>query len=66
MLLAQIGHPDYRAKPERAIVIDITAWDVNCRQHITARVRHDECERRIVKLEARIAELEVERSTRAA
>jgi predicted pyridoxine 5'-phosphate oxidase superfamily flavin-nucleotide-binding protein len=66
MLLAQIGHPDYRAKPERAIVIDIAAWDVNCRQHITARVRHDECERRIAKLEARIAELEVERSTRAA
>ena len=65
ILLVRMVHPDYRAKAERVIVIDITAWDVNCRQHITARVRQDECERRIAKLEARIAELEMERSTRA-
>lgn len=58
MLLADLAVPDDGAKPERAIVIDITAWDVNCSRHITARVRQDECDRRIAELEARVAELE--------
>ena len=34
-LLAQLADSDCRAKAQRAIVIDITSWDVNCRQHIT-------------------------------
>jgi predicted pyridoxine 5'-phosphate oxidase superfamily flavin-nucleotide-binding protein len=57
-LLARLVDSNYRAKPERAIVIEITAWDVNCRQHITPRIRQDECQRRIAELQARIAELE--------
>jgi hypothetical protein len=57
-LLARLTDAGYRAKPERAIVIEITAWDVNCRQHITPRIRQDECQRRIAELEARIAQLE--------
>src|ERR1700732_1843934 len=27
----------YKAKPQRAIVFELDAWDVNCRQHIVAR-----------------------------
>lgn len=65
VLLANLAAPDYRAKPERAIVIDIVGWDANCDRHITARVRQDECEHRIAQLEARIVELEAQRGTRA-
>lgn len=41
-LLTQLVDPDYAAKPERAIVFDIVAWDVNCPQHITPRYTVDE------------------------
>lgn len=32
--------PDYAAPAQRAIVFAVSAWDVNCQQHIA--VRHDE------------------------
>lgn len=59
-LLAGLATPDYRARAERAIVIDVLGWDANCHKHITARVRQDECARRIAQLEARIAQLEAQ------
>jgi len=34
VLLAQVSDPGYRARVERAIVIDIEAWDTNCSSHI--------------------------------
>ena len=33
-LLAQVRDPDYPARAERAIVVDIEAWDTNCSSHI--------------------------------
>ncbi|HUB48050.1 MAG TPA: pyridoxamine 5'-phosphate oxidase family protein [Acetobacteraceae bacterium] len=33
-LLEQVRDPDYRANVERAIVIDVEAWDTNCNSHI--------------------------------
>ena len=36
-LLARLADPGYRARPERAILFTVEAWDVNCTQHITAR-----------------------------
>ena len=36
-LLARLFDAGYRARPERAILFTIEAWDVNCSQHITAR-----------------------------
>jgi len=36
-LLARLADPGYRARPERAILFTVEAWDVNCPQHITAR-----------------------------
>jgi uncharacterized protein len=33
-LLEQVRDPDYRARVERAIVIDVEAWDTNCNSHI--------------------------------
>ena len=33
-LLAQVRDPDYRARVERVIRIDVEAWDTNCSSHI--------------------------------
>ena len=33
-LLAELTPADYGARPEQAIVIHVTAWDMNCPQHI--------------------------------
>ena len=41
-LLARLADADYGARPERAIVFHVTAWDVNCPQHITPRYTLDE------------------------
>jgi predicted pyridoxine 5'-phosphate oxidase superfamily flavin-nucleotide-binding protein len=64
-LMARLADPGYKAVPERAILFTISAWDVNCPQHITPR--HTEAElraaveplrQRIIELEARLATLE--------
>lgn len=41
-ILEQLHDAAYRAKPERAIVFTVEAWDVNCPQHITPRYTVDE------------------------
>ena len=41
-LLDQLVDPDYAAPPERALVFTVTAWDVNCPQHITPRYTVEE------------------------
>ncbi|HEV7694296.1 MAG TPA: pyridoxamine 5'-phosphate oxidase family protein [Hyphomonadaceae bacterium] len=57
-LTAQLIDPTYRAKIERAFVIDVEAFDWNCPQHITPRYTLEELEPAIGALKARIAELE--------
>ncbi|HJS30372.1 MAG TPA: pyridoxamine 5'-phosphate oxidase, partial [Alphaproteobacteria bacterium] len=52
--------PEYEGRPERAIVIAIEAWDVNCPQHITRRFADWQIGPAIERLQARIAELEAE------
>ena len=59
-LLARLVEPGYRAKPERAILFEVEAWDVNCPQHITPRYTEDQIAPALAKLQARIDELEVE------
>jgi predicted pyridoxine 5'-phosphate oxidase superfamily flavin-nucleotide-binding protein len=59
-LLERLADPEYRAKPERAIVFEIEAWDVNCPQHITPRYTQDQIAPAIAKLQTRIEELEAE------
>ena len=41
-LLDKVKDEDYRARPERVILIKIKAWDVNCPQHITPRYAAEE------------------------
>ncbi len=59
-LLARLADPDYPASVERAILIEIDAWDVNCRQHIPQKFEAADVAAAIARLEARIAELEAE------
>jgi uncharacterized protein len=59
-LLARLVDPGYRARPERAILFTVDAWDVNCSQHITARFSEAEVAEATVLMRDRIAELEAE------
>ncbi len=62
-LLEAVIDEAYAARPERAIVIRVDAWDVNCPQHITPRFSEAELEPQVRGLRERIAELEAEVST---
>jgi predicted pyridoxine 5'-phosphate oxidase superfamily flavin-nucleotide-binding protein len=59
-LLARLTPDGYKARPERVFVFTITAWDVNCPQHITPRHDEDMVRRVTEKLTARVSELEAE------
>jgi predicted pyridoxine 5'-phosphate oxidase superfamily flavin-nucleotide-binding protein len=59
-LLERLADPAYPARAERAIVIEIEAWDVNCRQHIPRKFAAEDLAAAIGHLEARIRELEAE------
>ena len=59
-LMERLIDPGYRARPERAILFTIEAWDVNCSQHITERYTQGEIAIAAAGLRERIAELEAE------
>ena len=59
-LLEKLVDPGYDGRPERAVVFEIVAWDINCPQHITRRYTEAEVATAVKKLTARIAELEAE------
>lgn len=52
--------PGYRALPERALLVDVEAFDWNCPQHITPRYTVEQIEPTVEAFKARIAELEAE------
>ena len=59
-LMERLVDPAYKARPERAIVFTLEAWDVNCHQHILPRYSEAEITPAVNKLVARIQELEAE------
>jgi uncharacterized protein len=59
-LLTRLADLRYRARPERAILFTVEAWDVNCTQHITTRFTASEVADATVMLRERIAALEAE------
>ena len=59
-LLDRLIDKGYRAKPERAILFRVEAWDINCSQHITERFTPAEVAVAVEKLRERIAALEAE------
>lgn len=55
-LTARLTMPGGKGKPQRAFLFEVTAWDINCPQHIPRKV-----DIAVVKeLQGRIAELEAE------
>jgi hypothetical protein len=59
-LMERLVDPAYKARPQRAIVFTLEAWDVNCQQHIVPRYSEAEIAPGVNKLVARIQELEEE------
>ncbi|WP_426437690.1 pyridoxamine 5'-phosphate oxidase family protein [Bradyrhizobium genosp. P] len=50
----------YRARPEQVIVFKVTAWDVNCPQHIPQKFDAADVSTALASRDQRIAELEAE------
>lgn len=59
-LLAVLDLPGYRARVEQVILITVSAWDVNCPQHIPQKLDAGEVAGLVDQLRGRIAELEAE------
>ena len=53
-LVAKLAQPSYAATPDRAIVFDIEAWDVNCPQHIHRRIPEAKAQSEIDRLKQEI------------
>jgi hypothetical protein len=59
-LLARLSDRAYKGRVERAIVIEIEAWDINCRQHIPRKFDAADVTAAVEKLQARIRTLEAQ------
>jgi predicted pyridoxine 5'-phosphate oxidase superfamily flavin-nucleotide-binding protein len=59
-LLARLMPEGYTAHPEAAIVMDITAWDLNCPQHIPQKFDADMVSAALAERDAEIARLRAE------
>ena len=59
-LVERLFDAGYKAKPERAILFTIDAWDVNCSQHIVTRFTEAEIAEAMGGVTRKIAELEAE------
>jgi len=59
-LNARMKPEGYKARVERVMLIKITAWDVNCPQHIPMKIDADDVTAALATRDARIAELEAE------
>lgn len=57
-LLDSLMPEGYRARPERAFVIRVEAWDANCPQHIPVMYPEEQVVEAIAVLQNRIKELE--------
>jgi predicted pyridoxine 5'-phosphate oxidase superfamily flavin-nucleotide-binding protein len=59
-LIERLFDKGYKARPERAILFTIEAWDVNCSSHIVTRFTEAEVEQAFAAVQAKVAELESE------
>jgi predicted pyridoxine 5'-phosphate oxidase superfamily flavin-nucleotide-binding protein len=59
-LLGTLMPEAYRARPERAILFTVAAWDSNCPQHIPRRFEAADVEALLAARDRRIAELEAQ------
>ena len=59
-LLRRLMPAGYRARPEQVVLFTVTAWDVNCPQHIPQRFEAADVEAALQSRDERIAALEAE------
>ena len=59
-LVAKLFDEGYKARPERALLFTIEAWDVNCSQHIVTRFTEAELEEAFAAVRGKIEELQAE------
>jgi hypothetical protein len=59
-LLQSLMPGGYKARGEQVILFRISAWDINCPQHIPQKFEATDVAAALASREARIAELEVE------
>src|SRR5690242_1823403 len=59
-LIEKLFDKGYKARPERAILFTIEAWDANCSSHIVTRFTEAELEQAFTAVQAKIAELQTE------
>jgi predicted pyridoxine 5'-phosphate oxidase superfamily flavin-nucleotide-binding protein len=59
-LVERLFDKGYKARPERAILFTIQAWDVNCSQHIVTRFTEADIAGALDAVQAKIAALETE------
>ena len=59
-LTAKLMPEGYKARPERAILFTVAAWDSNCPQHIPRRFEAADVEALLAARDRRIAELEAQ------
>ena len=60
VLLGRLMPADYRARPEQVVLFTVTAWDVNCPQHIPQRFEAADVEAALQSRDERIPALEAE------
>jgi predicted pyridoxine 5'-phosphate oxidase superfamily flavin-nucleotide-binding protein len=59
-LVEKLFDAGYKAKPERAILFTIEAWDVNCSSHIVTRFTESEIEDAFAAVRAKVEALQAE------
>ena len=59
-LVEKLFDTGYKARPERAILFTIEAWDVNCSQHIATRYTEAQLEEGFADVRRHVAALEAE------
>jgi len=59
-LVERLFDEGYKARPERAILFTIEAWDVNCSSHIVTRFTEAEVEQTFATVRAKIDDLQAE------
>jgi len=56
--MKRLADDDYAGVPDQAIFFEVTAWDVNCPQHITPRFSESQVLKIVTPLKQRIEQLE--------
>lgn len=59
-LVEKLFDAGHKAKPERAILFTIEAWDVNCSQHIVTRFTESQIEEAFEAVRGKVEELQAE------